>query len=201
MNHLSDTRVLIHRGTGTCWESLDLHTCKFDFRNADFLHIKYKNPKYITAMSDVISRYMQRSYEWKIFGSDSTLSYIKQEVNISDLLLKIWHENVQDGCDYIDFLNATVSRSWFRVSWETGYPVQGRLEREARVVASKYSQTKGRKREQLWSKYITLSILHSELMSIEGVERNLHLTREELSDLTCIHLKFYHLSKAENQGK
>ena len=54
---------------------------------------------------------------------------------------------------------------------------------------------------KLWSKYLTLSILHSELMSIEGVERNLHLTREELSDLTCIHLKFYHLSQAENQGK
>ena len=152
-------------------------------------------------MSDVISRYMQRSYECKILVPDPPLSYIRQAVNIPYLLLKIKYENVQDGCDYIDFLNATVSRSWFRVSWETGYPVQGRLEREARVVASKYSQTKGRKREQLWSKYITLSILHSELMSIEGVERNLHLTREELSDLTCIHLKFYHLSKAENQGK
>ena len=67
-------------------------------------------------MSDVISRYMQRSYEWKIFVPDPTLSYIKQAVNISYLLLKIWHENVQDGFDYIDFLNATVSRSWFRVS-------------------------------------------------------------------------------------
>ena len=152
-------------------------------------------------MSDVISRYMQRSYEWKIFVPDPPLSYIKQAVNKPYLLLKIKYENVQYGCDYIDFLNATVSRSWFRVSWETGYPVQGRLDREARVVASKYSQTKRRKREQLWSKYLTLSILHSELMSIEGVERNLHLTREELSDLTCIHLKFYHLSKAENQGK
>ena len=49
-------------------------------------------------------------------------------------------------------------------------------------MASKYRQTKGRKREQLWSKYLTLSILHSELMSIEGVERNLHLTREKLSE-------------------
>ena len=48
-------------------------------------------------MSDVISRYMQRSYEWKIFVPDPTLSYIKQAVNISYLLLKIWHENVQDG--------------------------------------------------------------------------------------------------------
>ena len=101
---------------GLVIESLDLRTCKFDFRNADFLHIKIRNPKYITTMSDVISRYMQRSYEWKIFVPDPTLSYIKQAVNISYLLLKIWHENVQDGCDYIEFLNATVSRSWFRVS-------------------------------------------------------------------------------------
>ena len=67
-------------------------------------------------MSDVISRYMQRSYEWRIFVPDPTLLYIKQAVNIPHLLLKIWHENVQDGFDYIDFLNATVSRPWFRVS-------------------------------------------------------------------------------------
>ena len=100
-------------------------------------------------MSDVISRYMQRSYEWKIFVPDPTLSCIKQAVNISYLLLKIWHKNVQDGCDYIDFLNATVSNSWFRVTRETGYPIQGKLEREVRIVASKYGQTKGRKREQL----------------------------------------------------
>ena len=72
--------------------------------------------KYITKMSDVISRYMQRSYEWKIFVPDPPLSYIKQAVNISYLLLKIKYENVQDGCDYTDFLNAIVSRSWFRVS-------------------------------------------------------------------------------------
>ena len=45
----------------------------------------------------------------RIFVPDPTLSYIKQAV-------KIWHENVQDGFDYIDFLNATVSRPWFRVS-------------------------------------------------------------------------------------
>ena len=101
---------------GLVIESLDLHTCKFDFRNADFLHIKIRNPKYITTMSDVISRYMQRSYEWKIFVPDPPLSYIKQAVNIPYLLLKIKYENVQDGCDYIDFLNAIVSRSWFRVS-------------------------------------------------------------------------------------
>ena len=72
--------------------------------------------KYITKMSDVISRYMQRSYEWKIFVPDPPLSCIKQAVNISYLLLKIKYENVQDGCDYIDFLNAIVYRSWFRVS-------------------------------------------------------------------------------------
>ena len=59
-------------------------------------------------MSDVISRYMQKSYEWKIFVPDTPLSYIKQAVNISYLLLKIKNENVQDGCDYTDFLNAIV---------------------------------------------------------------------------------------------
>ena len=80
-------------------------------------------------------------------------------------------------------------------------PCLRQARKRSKSLASKYSQTKGRKREQLWSKYLTLSILHSELMFIEGVESNLHLTREELSDLTCIHLKFYHLSKAENQGK
>ena len=52
----------------------------------------------------------------RIFVPDPTLSYIKQAVNIPYLLLKIWHENVPDGFDYIDFLNATVSRPWFRVS-------------------------------------------------------------------------------------
>ena len=45
-------------------------------------------------MSDVISRCMQRSYEWKIFGPDPPLSYIKQAVNIPYLLLKIKYENV-----------------------------------------------------------------------------------------------------------
>ena len=52
----------------------------------------------------------------RIFVPDPTLSYIKQAVNIPYPLIKIWHENVQDGFDYIDFLNATVSRPWFRVS-------------------------------------------------------------------------------------
>ena len=44
MNHPPDTRVLIHRGTGTCYRKPDLHICKFDFKNADFLHIRYKKP-------------------------------------------------------------------------------------------------------------------------------------------------------------
>ena len=59
---------------------------------------------------------------------DPPLSYIKQQgisrfqialgVNIPYPLLKIWYENVHkaEGCDYIDFLNATVPKSWFRVS-------------------------------------------------------------------------------------
>lgn len=52
---------------------------------------------------------------------DPPVSYIKQQgiprfqialaVNIQYPLLKIWHENVQDGYDYIDFLNGTVSIS------------------------------------------------------------------------------------------
>ena len=41
MNHPPDTRVLIHRGTGTCYRKPDLHICKFDFKNADFLHIRW----------------------------------------------------------------------------------------------------------------------------------------------------------------
>ena len=61
-------------------------------------------------MSDVISRYMQRSYEWKILVPDPPLSCIKQAVNIPYLLLKIKYENVQDGCDYIDFLDAIIPR-------------------------------------------------------------------------------------------
>jgi len=143
-------------------------------------------------MSDVLSQYMQGTYEWDISVTDPPLSYIKQQgisrfqialaVNIPYPLLKIWNENVQEGCDYIDFLNATVTRSWFKVSRETGYRIQGRLEREAGVVASKYRQTKGRKRQQLNSKCLTLSILHSELVSIEEMERDLIITRDELSD-------------------
>ena len=66
-----------------------------------------------------------REAEWKISVPGPSLSLIKQQgisrfqialtVNIPYPLLKMWHENVQDRCDYIDFLNATVSRSWFRV--------------------------------------------------------------------------------------
>lgn len=94
-------------------------------------------------------------------------------------LLKIWHENVQERRDCIDFLNFTVPGAWFRVSRETGFRIQRSLEREAGVVASKYRQTKGRKKEQLNSKFLTLSIrLHSELVSVQGVERELHLTRK-----------------------
>ena len=59
-------------------------------------------------------------------------------VNIPYPLLKIWYENVQDGYEYIDFRNATVFSSWFRVSQETGYCIQGRLGREAGVMACKY---------------------------------------------------------------
>ena len=53
---------------------------------------------------------------------------------------------------------------------------------EAGVVASKYRQTKGRERAQLNSKCLTLSILHTELVFIEEVERYLHTSRDELSD-------------------
>ena len=86
-----------------------------------------KGPTYITNMSDVISKYMQRSYEWKIFVPDPPLSYIKQAVNISYLLLKIKYENVQYGCDYIDFLKALVkishskhSTQWTNIYWGSG---------------------------------------------------------------------------------
>ena len=158
-------------------------------------------------MSDVLLKYMQRRYEWEISVTDPPLSYIKQQrisrfqialaVNIPYPLLKIWYENVQEaeGCDYIDFLNATVPKSWFRVSRETGYRIQGRLEREAGIVASKYRQTKGRKREQLNSKCLTLSILKPELVSIEEIERDLHTTRDELSDWK----KKFHDLEAEKQ--
>ena len=50
-------------------------------------------------------------------------------------------------------------------------------------MAYKYRQTKGRKREQLNSKYLTPSILQNELVSIEGVEKDLHLKRDELSSI------------------
>ena len=92
-------------------------------------------------MSDVLSQYMQGSYELEITATEPPLSYLKQQgrsrfqialaVKIPYPLLKIWHENVQEGCDYIDFLNATVPGAWFRVSRETGFRIQGRLEREA----------------------------------------------------------------------
>ena len=65
-----------------------------------------------------------REAEWEISVPGPPLSLIKQQgisrfqialtVNIPYPLLKIWHENSQDRCDYIDFLNATVFRSWFR---------------------------------------------------------------------------------------
>lgn len=43
-------------------------------------------------------------------------------------------------------------------------------------------QTKGRKREQLNSKCLTLSILNAELVSIEEMEREPHTPRDELSE-------------------
>lgn len=91
-------------------------------------------------MSDVLSQYIQRSYEWEITATDPPLSYLKQQavsrfqialaVKLPYPLLKIWHENVQKGVNYIDFLNATVPGAWFRVSRETGFRIQRRLERE-----------------------------------------------------------------------
>jgi len=156
-------------------------------------------------MSDVLSQYLQRSFEWEITATDPPLSYLKQQgicrfqialaVNIPYPLLKIWHENVKEGCDYIDFLNATVPGAWFKVSRETGHRIQGRLEREAGVIASKYRKIKGRKREQLNSKFLTLSILKTELVSVVEVERELDLSRNELSDWK----EKYHELEAEKQ--
>ena len=80
-------------------------------------------------MSKVLSQYMQRSYEWEISVTDASLSYLRQQgisrfqialaVSTPYPLLKIWHENVQEGFGYMDFLNATATGAWFRVSQET----------------------------------------------------------------------------------
>ena len=93
-------------------------------------------------MSDDLSQYMQGSYEWTITITEPPLSCLKRQlisgsqiplaVKIPYQLLKICHENVQEGYDYIDFLNATVPRASFRVR------IQGRLERETPgAIASK----------------------------------------------------------------
>ena len=139
---------------------------------------------------------LSRSHLCHTLSSKRSAFHIALALKIPYQLLKIWHENVQDGCDYIDFLNATVPGGWFKVSRETGFRIQGRLEREAGAVASKYRQTKGRKREQLNSKFLTLTILKTELVSVEEVERELHLTINDLSEWK----KKYNDLKAEKQG-
>lgn len=112
-------------------------------------------------------------------------------VNIPYPLLKIWYENLHkaEGCDYIDFLKATVNKSWFIVSRETGYRIQGRLEREAGIIAGKYTQTKGRKREQLNSKCLTLNI-YKILLIVMGLSG-------ATSDYACLRCKIHKLARLD----
>ena len=101
--------------------------------------------KHKEKMSDVLSEYKSKSYQWKITITDPPLTYLMKQgisrfeialaVKISYPLLQIWHQKVGDGYDYIDFFNASVAGTWFQVSRVTGYRIQRRLEREAGVIA------------------------------------------------------------------
>ena len=143
-------------------------------------------------MSDVLSEYKSKSYQWKITITDPPLTYLMKQgisrfeialaVKISYPLLQIWHQKVGDGYDYIDFFNASVARTWFQVSRVTGHRIQRRLEREAGVIANKYRQTKGRNRGKLNDQYLTVSILRTELVSFKHVLEELDLSRSEISE-------------------
>ncbi len=144
-------------------------------------------------MSDVLSLYKSKTYQWEISTTDPPLTYLKQRgvsrfeiapaIKIPYPLLKIWHDLVCDEYDYIDFLNASVlGKKWFQVSRATGHRVQQRLEREAGVISNKYRQTKGRKKAQLNDKYLTVSILLHELLSFEHLQEELDSARNEISE-------------------
>ena len=110
-------------------------------------------------MSDVLSEYKSKSYQWKITITDPPLTYLMKQgisrfeialaVKIPYPLLQIWHQKVGDGYDYIDFFNASVAGTWFQVSRVTGYRIQRGLEREAEAIANNYRQTNGRNRGRL----------------------------------------------------
>lgn len=151
-------------------------------------------------MSDVMSDYNKQLYELELkcerkleiqVSEPPAKHVMKQMISESDIafglkipypLLHHWHNEIErEGFDYIDFLNASTG-AWFQVNRETGNRIQGRLEREAGAVASKYKKTKGSRREKLNYKSYTLSIYHNELLSVDELKEELDLTQRELSD-------------------
>jgi hypothetical protein len=142
-------------------------------------------------MSDVLSEYKSKAYLWKVSTTELPATHVKKvavsedeiaiAIKIPYPLLKIWRENITGmvcNYQYIDFLNASTIGAWFKV--RKGDRIEGRLERESGSVATKYRQTKGRKKEQLNHKYLTLCIYNNELVSFDELEEELDCTRNEL---------------------
>ena len=81
----------------------------------------------------------------------------------------------------IDLLNSWIPSKWFHISRETGFLIQGRFWCKASSVISKYKKATGsRKKEELITSMLKLSILVSELVSVGKMEDDLHQANSAL---------------------
>ena len=148
-------------------------------------------------MSSFLSEIERLKIDHKLSVVNPPLSYIRQQnvdrfaiasaLEIPYPLLQRWHsmvnENEDQGysIDYLDLLNSWIPSKWFQISRETGFRIQGRLRREASSVIFKYKKATGsRKKVELNTSVLKLSILVSELVSVGKMEDDLHQANSAL---------------------
>lgn len=94
-------------------------------------------------MSSYLRELENRKFYHKLNVVNPPLSYTRQQnvdrfaialaLEIPYPLLQLWHSIVNknddqgNSCDYFDLLNSWIPNKWFRISWETGFCIQGRL--------------------------------------------------------------------------
>ena len=148
-------------------------------------------------MSSFLSEIERLKIDHKLSVVNPPLSYIRQQnvdrfaialaLEIPYPLLQRWYSMVNENeyqgysIDYLDLLNSWIPSKWFQISRETGFRIQGRLRREASSVISKYKKATGsRKKEELNTSVLKLSILVSELVSVGKMEDDLHQANSAL---------------------
>ena len=117
-------------------------------------------------MADALSRYTIDKYKLELTTNDCPLSYVRRQatknlefafcVEIPWPLLRIWNEFVEsptsnedeDGINYIDLLNNSVTDHWFAVK-DDCVRINERLRLTSTKVKLAYRQTTGRKRQSL----------------------------------------------------